>query len=58
MYVHSNSSGYSYDVINDWPAGGPVDDKEGDEDAHEKEDEHRVLHELDVLAMVARGRLL
>lgn len=45
------------DVIYDWPASCSVDDEEGDEDAHEEEDEHRVLHELDVLAVVARGRL-
>jgi hypothetical protein len=48
---------YMCDVINDWPASCSVDDKEGDEDAHEEEDEHCVLHELDVLAVVARGRL-
>ena len=48
---------YIDDVIYDRPASGSMDDEESDEDAHEEEDEHRVLHELDVLAVVARGRL-
>jgi hypothetical protein len=35
-----------------------MDDEKCDKNAHEEEDQHRVLHELDVLAMIARSRVM
>ncbi len=35
-----------------------MDDEKCDKNAHEEEDQHRVLHELDVLAVIARSRVM